>query len=164
MNRNIAYIYIYMYVHTCIYMYTAVTFAPFSVCNIEPPRRLLFRRLLRVPKLFVMGFNRISTWERESVRHIVLGDSQRPIHTNLFGSNSPPPGMSAWRKRRTSRYAFERFIDGYQGPSPLFAVYARLHVSMYTCAHLPHSRAVNRSIALYGIIVKSVPNLCVSRS
>lgn len=118
-------------------------------------RCLLFRRLLRIPKLFVMGFNRISTRERAYVTHCsaIANGRYIPIYSIT---------ASAWNFcLAKATYVSLR----------VWTVYRRLRVPLriraytYPCtySYLPRSRAVNRSIALYGIIVKSVANLCVSR-
>jgi len=142
-NRNIAYIYIYISPSRFHHSVSVIL----NCC-------LLFHRLLRNPKLFVIGFNRISTRERTYVT--LLGDSQQPIHTNLFG-NGP-------RLEFLLGESDVRLVTRLNNLSTVTGFSSCTHLQIHIYAHLLHSRAVNRSISLYGIILKSVPNLCVSRS
>lgn len=100
----------------------------FDIRDIE-----LLSALSRVPKLFVMGFNRIST--RESMRHMLLGDGQRPIHTNLFDNSLRLWNFCSAKATYVSLYAFQhiRFIDDY---NYLSRVYIYLYI-VHTYSYLP---------------------------
>lgn len=97
------------------------------------------------PKLFVMGFNRIM---RESMRHMLLGDGQRPIHTNLFDNSLRLWNFCSTKATYVSLYAFQhiRFIDNYDY---LSGVYIYPYI-VHTYSYLPRW-AINRPIALYRV-------------
>lgn len=119
---------------------------------------LPFGLSLRTPKLFVMGFNRIST--RESMRHMLLDDGQRPIHTNLFDNSLCPWNFRSTKATYVSLYEFQHiwFIDNYDYLS-------RVRVCTYPYILYIHTRTCHVELlivrfALYRVIVESMPNLC----